>query len=47
MGRSIHGVYTWFKRVLAELPKAKTFEAAEALLPWNLHAYDLAMELAD
>lgn len=39
--------YTWFKRVLTELPKAKTFEAAEALLPWNLHAYDLAMELAD
>ncbi|OVZ63777.1 transposase [Pigmentiphaga sp. NML030171] len=36
--------YTWLRRVLRELPTAKTVEDYEALLPWNLHPQDLAME---
>lgn len=39
--------YAWFKRVLTDLPQAKTFEAMETLLPWNLHAHDLITELTD
>lgn len=39
--------YTWLKRVLTNLPACQTVEEIEALLPWNLHAHDLAMELAD
>jgi transposase len=38
--------YTWLKRVLTVLPTCQTVEDIEALLPWNLHAHDLAMELA-
>ena len=34
--------YTWLRRVLRDLPAAKTVEAVEALLPWNLHLTDLA-----
>lgn len=33
--------YTWLRRVLRDLPAAKTVEAIEALLPWNLNAPDL------
>src|SRR5680860_574063 len=29
--------YTWLRRVLRDLPAAKTVEAVEALLPWNLN----------
>jgi hypothetical protein len=36
--------YTWLRRVLRHLPEAKTVEQYEALLPWNLHAYDLAAD---
>ena len=39
--------YTWLKRVLTVLPACQTVDEIEALLPWNLHAHDLAMELAD
>ena len=38
--------YTWLRRVLHELPAAKTVEEMEALLPWNLHALDLTSEMA-
>ena len=34
--------YTWLRRVLRDLPAAKTVEAVEALLPWNLRLTDLA-----
>lgn len=33
--------YTWLRRVLRDLPVAKTVEAVEALLPWNLRITDL------
>lgn len=33
--------YTWLRRVLRDLPQAKTVEDIEALLPWNLRALDL------
>lgn len=33
--------YTWLRRVLRDLPAAKTVEAVEALLPWNLRLTDL------
>lgn len=36
--------YTWLRRVLRQLPLATTVEQYEALLPWNLHATDLATE---
>ena len=36
--------YTWLRRVLRKLPAAKTADEFEALLPWNLHAMDLATE---
>lgn len=36
--------YTWLRRVLRELPKARTVDEYEALLPWNLHPQTLAME---
>ena len=29
--------YTWLRRVLRDLPAAKTVEAVEALLPWNMN----------
>ncbi len=34
--------YTWLRRVLRDLPAAKTVEAVEALLPWSLRITDLA-----
>ena len=37
--------YTWLRRVMRDLPAAKTVEDIEALLPWNLHNQDLAIEL--
>jgi transposase len=40
-----HEPYAWLRRVLRELPAAKTVEEIEALLPWNLHALDLTSEL--
>ena len=33
--------YLWLRRVLRDLPAAKTVEEVEALLPWNLHGTDL------
>ncbi len=33
--------YTWLRRVLRDLPAAKSVEAVEALLPWNLRLTDL------
>ena len=38
--------YTWLRRVMRDLPAAKTVEDVEALLPWNLQALDLAAEMA-
>lgn len=37
--------YAWLRRVMRDLPAAKTLEEMEALLPWNLHAQDLISEL--
>ena len=40
--------YTWLRRVLRDLPAAKTVDQVEALLPWNvkdLHAPDLTSDL--
>lgn len=36
--------FTWLRRVLRRLPEATTVDHYEALLPWNLHAFDLATE---
>jgi len=33
--------YAWLRRVLRDLPAAKTVEAVEALLPWNLRIPDI------
>ena len=33
--------YLWLRRVLRELPAAKTVDAVEALLPWNFHRTNL------
>jgi len=30
---------------MRELPTARTVEEIEALLPWNLHAVDLTIEM--
>jgi len=38
--------YTWLRRVMRDLPAAKTVEEVEALLPWNLHTLDLTSEMA-
>ena len=38
--------YTWLRRVMRDLPAAKTLEEMEALLPWNLHALDLTSDMA-
>ncbi|MHB8166764.1 MAG: IS66 family transposase [Sulfuricella sp.] len=38
--------YTWLRRVMRDLPAAKTVEEVEALLPWNLHMPDLTSEMA-
>ena len=37
--------YSWLRRVMRDLPAAKTVEEMEALLPWNLHAADLIGEM--
>lgn len=37
-----HEPHAWLRHVLAELPKAKTVEEVEALLPWNLDRIMLA-----
>ena len=34
--------YAWLRRVLRDLPAAKTVEEVEALLPWNLRIPDLS-----
>lgn len=36
--------YAWLRRVMRDLPAAKTVEAVEALLPWNLRIPDLSDE---
>lgn len=38
--------YTWLCRALRRLPQAQCAEDYEALLPWNIHTADLAMEIA-
>jgi hypothetical protein len=38
--------YAWLRYVLERLPMARTADDMEALMPWNLHAQDLAMNLA-
>jgi transposase len=38
--------YTWLRRVLRDLPAAKSVEAIEALLPWNLCIADLVGKTA-
>jgi len=38
--------YAWLRRVLRDLPAAKTVEAVEALLPWNLRIPDLLDQTA-
>ena len=40
-----HEPYAWLRRVMRDLPAAKTVEEIEALLPWNLHAADLTIEM--
>ncbi len=37
--------YAWLRRVMRDLPAAKTLEEMVVLLPWNLHATDLTSEL--
>jgi transposase len=41
-----HEPYAWLRYVLERLPMAKTVDEMEALMPWNLHEQDLAMNLA-
>lgn len=36
--------FTWLRHVLRRLPEATTVDHYEALLPWNLHAADLATD---
>ena len=36
--------YAWLRRVLRDLPVAKTVEEVEALLSWNLRIPDLSGE---
>jgi len=36
--------YTWLRRVLRQLPSARTAEDYEALLPWTMHASNLVTE---
>jgi transposase len=38
--------YAWLRRVIRELPAAKTVEDVEALLPWNLRIPDLSGHIA-
>lgn len=37
--------YAWLRRVMRDLPAARTVDEIEALLPWNLHAMDLTSEM--
>ena len=37
--------YVWLRRIMRDLPAARTVEEIEALLPWNLHAADLTIEM--
>jgi len=37
--------YTWLRRVMRDLPAAKTVEEVEALLPWNWHTPDLTSKM--
>lgn len=39
--------YTWLRKVLRELPHAKTADEYEALLPWNLDLETLAVEAVE
>lgn len=39
--------YSWLLHVLNHLPLAKTADAYEKLLPWNVHAQDLATALGN
>jgi transposase len=38
--------YAWLRRVMRDLPKAKTVDEVEALLPWNLQALNLNRGMA-
>ena len=38
--------YLWLRRVLRELPAAKTVDEIEALLPWNFHITELNSAVA-
>lgn len=38
--------YAWLRFVVERLPMATTIDEIEALLPWNTHDQDLAMNLA-
>ena len=38
--------YAWLRFVVERLPMATTVDEIEALLPWNTHDQDLAMNLA-
>ena len=38
--------YAWLRFVLERLPLVRTVDEMEALLPWNTHDQDLAMNLA-
>lgn len=38
--------YAWLRFVVERLPEARTVDEVEALLPWNTHDQDLAMNLA-
>ena len=37
--------YAWLRRIMRDLPSARTVEEVETLLPWNLHAADLIIEM--
>ena len=37
--------YVWPRRVMRDLPSARTVEEVETLLPWKLHAADLTVEM--
>jgi len=41
-----HEPYAWLRYALERLPLADTVDAMDALMPWNLHEQDLAMNLA-
>jgi transposase len=38
--------YTWLRRVLRDVPAAKTVDEVEALLPWNVKSANLIDRLA-